>query len=74
MAGYSRWRYVYTEGAFLNSGPEEELKFTGNNSFGKVIFKFPSIKIIGLKISNISYTYGQYDFGKLQSIRVGMKF
>jgi len=71
MLGVNYWKLRSKEGAFLNSGPEEERVFRGNDSLAKVIFEIASTRMLGL---NISYTYGRYDFGDLHSINAGMRF
>lgn len=71
MLGWNSWDLVTEEGAFLNSGPEEELEFNGTDTYGRLNFEFPITEVFQMVAS---YVYGDYDFGRSRTTRVGFKF
>lgn len=71
MLGASYWDLTVEEGAFLNPGPEDEKGYSGTDIYGKLNLEFPINDLIQI---NVSYLYGNYDFGAIEVTRVGVKF
>lgn len=71
MIGFSRWELETREGAFLNSGPEEELRFDGTDLTYKVRLDFPVGQLVVL---SLSYANTNVDFGRNELTQLGIKF
>ena len=71
LFGMSYWKYQFTQGAFLHSGPEDIFKYGGHNPVFRILLKFPSRRLVGF---NIGYTYGKNDFGTLQSVNFELRY
>jgi len=66
----SRWTLDAKEGAFLNPGPEEEASIDGSQLLGRVNLEARASDILKVQLS---YRYGRYEFGQVQSTRLGLK-
>ena len=71
MLGWSSWDLVTEEGAFFNSGPEDELEFNGTDTYGRLNFEFPVTDVLQTVASNV---HGDYDIGSSKTTRLGIKF
>lgn len=71
MIGYSRWELETKEGAWLNSGPEEQLKFDGTDLTYKVRMDFPVGQLVVL---SLSYANSEVEYGRNEMTQFGIKF
>lgn len=71
MVGWGYWKLSSTEGELFNSGPEERREFHGRDPFWRLNLEIPLSKLVQL---NISYLHADYDFGRSESTRFGVKF
>lgn len=71
MVGWSYWKLQSTEGELFNPGPEERFDYRGNNFYWRLNIELPISSVVQL---NLAYVNGDYDFGRLQSKRFGVKF
>lgn len=69
--GYSSWTLKGEEGIFLNPGDELRSSIDGDTTFVQLDFEFPIKDWFSI---NTSYINNNFDFGKAESIRVGVKF
>ncbi|MEP1741624.1 MAG: outer membrane beta-barrel protein [Kangiellaceae bacterium] len=71
MIGFSHWELETREGAFLNSGPEEELEFEGTDLTYKIRLDFPVGELVVL---SLSYANTNVEFGRNELTQFGIKF
>lgn len=71
MVGYSRWTFQSKEGAHRNSGPELDETYRGEGYLAKMNMEIPLKKRFSL---NASTTYGEFDYGRLVTLRFGVIF
>lgn len=69
--GLSYWNLDSREGRLFNPGDEESRDFRGRDIYGRVNFEIPVSELITL---NLAYSYGEYDFGHLETTRFGVMF
>lgn len=69
--GISYWNLDSREGMLFNPGEEESLDFRGRDVYGRINFEIPVGELVTL---NLAYSYGDYDFGQLETTRFGVMF
>lgn len=69
--GVTYWNLDSREGRLFNPGEEESRDFRGRDVYGRINFEIPVGELITL---NLAYSYGEYDFGQLETTRFGVMF
>lgn len=71
IIGINYWKLVSKEGRLFNPGSEEQRVFDGVDMYGRLNFEIPLNDLVQL---NLSYVNANYDFGRVESLRFGVKF